>query len=277
MKIGAHIWIGKGLVKAVDDAISLGCDCFQIFLQNPRSWKRTKRSDDEVMNFISKVKENKLSPVVVHMPYILNLASPEKKIARMSQVLLEYELLESERLKADYYVIHPGSHKGAGVEAGIKNLTGNIKPFVHSSVKILVENTAGQGDMLGGRWEEFGYLFDSIGTAVGICFDTAHAFQAGYDIRDAQVISKILEEIKKYSASIMLVHANDSVSVLGSHLDRHQHIGRGYIGRKTFELLIKNKYFGALPFIIETPKVNIEADRRNLKILRVLGIKYGKV
>ncbi|MCM8829943.1 MAG: deoxyribonuclease IV [Candidatus Omnitrophica bacterium] len=279
MLIGAHIWINKGLASAVETANLLGCNCFQIFLQNPRSWKRKKRDNNEVMKFREKVKSYKISPVVIHMPYILNLSSPEKGILKKSRELFEYEMMEAEELNADYYIIHPGSHKGAGIDAGIKNLTESIKPFVRKKPEILIENTAGQGDTIGGRWEDFVYLFEKLEGDIGICFDTAHSFQAGYDIKDKEVLLDMLEKIDRIliRKGIFVIHANDSLSPLGSHLDRHQHIGKGYLGKETFELLIRNEYLGALPFIIETPKEDMDMDKKNLNILKDIGFKYHRI
>ncbi|MBN1446277.1 MAG: deoxyribonuclease IV [Candidatus Omnitrophica bacterium] len=279
MRTGAHIWIGEGIEKAVDTAEMLGCGCFQIFLQNPRSWKRRKRADEEISAFKKSVKRSNIKPVVVHMPYILNLASPDKKIAAMSQALFEKEMIEAESLGADYYVIHPGSHRGAGIEAGMKNLAASLRPFAASSPRILLENTAGQGNTIGGRWEDFAYLFGRFGNDIGLCFDTAHAFQAGYNIKDEEKLNEMLGAISTNLApgAILLIHANDSASPMGSGLDRHQHIGRGYLGEEAFELLVKDAYCGTLPFIIETPKSEINADRKNLEILRTIGMKYGKI
>ncbi|MCM8777051.1 MAG: deoxyribonuclease IV [Candidatus Omnitrophica bacterium] len=279
MLIGAHIWINKGLVSAVETANLLGCNCFQIFLQNPRSWKRKRRNSNEVMKFREKVKNYKISPVVIHMPYILNLSSPDREILKKSRELLEYEMIEAEQLGADYYVIHPGSHRGAGIDVGIKNLVESIKPFVRKKPEILVENTAGHGNTIGGRWEDFVYLFEKFGGDIGICFDTAHTFQAGYDIRDEDKFLEMLEMIdnKLLPKGILVVHANDSGSPLGSHLDRHQHIGEGFLGRKTFEILIKDRYIGTLPFIIETPKMDIEADKKNLDILKSIEKRYHRL
>ncbi|MCM8825725.1 MAG: deoxyribonuclease IV [Candidatus Omnitrophica bacterium] len=183
MIIGAHIWINRGLEIAVETAILSGCNCLQIFLQNPRSWKRKKRCSYEVMKFREKVKNYKISPVVIHMPYIINLSSPHNEILRKSRVLFECEMREAEELGADYYIVHPGSHRGAGIGVGIKNFAESIKPFIKKKPKILIENTAGQGNTIGGRWEDFVYLFEKFGDSIGICLDTAHSFQAGYDIR----------------------------------------------------------------------------------------------
>ncbi len=279
MRIGAHIWIGEGLEKAVDTAETLGCGCFQMFLQNPRSWNRRKRPDEEITAFRKSIKKSNIKPVVVHMPYILNLASPDRKIAGMSQALFEKEMMEAENIGADYYVIHPGSHRGAGIETGIKNLAASLGPFAGSVPKILLENTAGQGNTIGGRWEEFIYLFEKFGKDIGLCFDTAHAFQSGYNIKDEENLREMLDVIdgKLASGAILLIHANDSASPLGSGLDRHQHIGRGFLGKDSFELLVKDAYCGTLPFIIETPKSEINSDRKNIEILKKMGMKYGKI
>jgi len=279
MRTGAHIWIGEGLEQAVEVAKELGCDCFQIFLQNPRSWKRRKRSDEELRGFRESVIRNNIMPVVVHMPYLLNLASPDRRISAMSRALFEKEMDEAQSIGADYYVLHPGSHMGTGLDAGVKNLAENLKSFVGISPGILLENTAGQGNTIGGRWEDFAYLFERFGGDVGICLDTAHAFEAGYDIRKKEGLYDMLDTIdrKLGSSRILVVHANDSASKLGSRLDRHQHISRGYLGKTAFDLLVRDEYCGNLPFIIETPKSDANADRRNLRILKEIGEKYGKI
>ncbi len=279
MRIGAHIWIGEGLEKTVDTAEMLGCGCFQMFLQNPRSWNRRKRPDEEIAAFRKSIKKSNIKPVVVHMPYILNLASPDSKIAGMSQALFEKEMTEAESIGADFYVIHPGSHRGAGIEAGIKNLASSLSPFTGSLPKILLENTAGQGNTIGGRWEDFEYLFEKFGKDIGLCFDTAHAFQSGYNIKHEENLREMLDVIDRRlgSGAILLIHANDSASELGSGLDRHQHIGRGFLGKDSFELLVKDSYCGTLPFIIETPKSEINSDRKNLEVLKTIGMKYGKI
>jgi deoxyribonuclease IV len=279
MKIGSHILIGGGLEKSIEVAEMLGCNCFQFFLQNPRSWERRKRLDAELSNFRIKREKSNLSPLVVHMPYLMNLASTERKILLMSQRLLEREMTEAEAIGADFYVVHPGSHKGTGVETGVKNLASSLKPFAGVTPKILLENTAGQGSTIGGSWEDLGYLFETFGNGIGICLDTAHAFEAGYDIRREEVLNEMKKKIGKILGlhNLLLIHANDSASPLGSRLDRHQHISEGYLGKKAFELLVKDEYFGTLPFIIETPKSDATSDKKNLRVLKELGVRYKKL
>ncbi|MGI6595817.1 MAG: deoxyribonuclease IV [Elusimicrobia bacterium] len=275
MRLGTHIWIGRGLASVFQISEALGCECFQIFLQNPRSWSRKQRSDAEIDVFRQGVKRQNVFPVVVHMPYLLNLSSPDKNILQKSRTLFEHEMIEAAQLGADYYVIHPGSHKGEGIETGVRNLIQSIKPFIGEKPKILLENTAGQGNTIGGKWEDFIPLFERYGNDIGLCFDTAHAFQSGYDIRRATILLEMLDNIDRKLApnNVLLIHSNDSPSGLGSHLDRHQNIGEGLLGIKTFDMLIRNKTLGKLPFILETPKSDIDADKKNLAVLRQIWEK----
>jgi len=279
VKLGAHIWIGEGLLKTIEVAEYLGCDCFQIFLHNPRSWEIKKRNRDEIIEFRKVLKEKGIEMVVVHMPYILNLSSPDKEISLLTMKKLEKEIEESEEIGASYYVIHPGSHKGEGIESGWKRLVNNLKKFKDAKVKILIENTSGQGNLLGSRWEEFKYAVEKLDGDIGICFDTAHAFQSGYRINTQNGLENMKKEIEKNFplGYIHLIHANDSATECGSKKDRHYHIGKGFIGMEGFESIIKDGFFGNLPFIIETPKSTIEKDKENLRILRKIGEKYGKV
>ncbi|MCS7181245.1 MAG: deoxyribonuclease IV, partial [bacterium] len=143
-------------------------------------------------------------------------------------------------------------------------------------IKILLENTSGQGSSIGYNFEQLGYILDKLDGNFGICFDTAHFFQAGYNIKKFEIVKKDIEKFINLRY-IKLVHANDSETDCGSKVDRHQHIGKGKIGIKGFEEIIKDEYFGSLPFIIETPKLSLKEDERNIRILRRIGEKYGKI
>jgi len=279
MKIGAHLWISEGIENMFKIARYLKCDCMQIFLHNPRRWSFPSKSNNKNIMLKKCLEKEKISPFVIHMRYLLNLSSPEKEVSYHSLKILEKEIEESEEIGADYYVIHPGSHKGAGKVIGLKNLVENLKCIKNKKTKILIENTSGQKNSIGSKWEEFSYLLEKIGDKIGFCFDTAHAFESGYNIREKEKLEEMLEEIDKNLSLryILLIHANDSGTKCGSKIDRHQHIGKGFLGEKTFELLIKNEYLGKLPFIIETPYTNLESDKTNLEILREIGKKYGKI
>ncbi|MCX7705377.1 MAG: deoxyribonuclease IV [bacterium] len=267
MKIGAHVWVGNGLNNAGKAAVNIGCQCIQIFLHNPRSWKISRRNNDEMIGFTVFLKENNIQPLAVHMPYLLNLASPDRKIFSLSIKRLEIEMEEAEKMVADFYIIHPGSCPSK--IKGIKQLCEGLKNFTGLKTRILIENTSGQGNSLGGNWQDFEYLFQKL-EGIGICFDTAHAFASGNDFRTKIGFRKMISDMEKYfpRKSIFLVHANDSLSECGSRIDRHQHLGKGFIGKNGFKILMKDQYFSLLPFIIETPKTSLDDDRQNLKWLK---------
>ncbi|MCK9266688.1 deoxyribonuclease IV [bacterium] len=279
MKIGAHIFLGKKLNSVLETTLLLNCDCCQIFLHNPRGWNRKSRDDEELVEFKKDSETKKVFPIAVHMPYLVNFATPDKTIIHKSCKVLEVELEECEKMGVAYYVIHPGSHKGMGINYGVASVADNLKNFVGGNVKILLENTAGQGDSVGSKWNELGEILDKLNGKAGVCFDTAHAFESGYDLATEGFVENLKSEIEKSFGLryILMVHANDSLTSKGSRSDRHQHIGEGHIGLKGFENLIKDDYFGTLPYIIETPKDTPADDIRNLKILRKLGEKYGKI
>ncbi|HOK57282.1 MAG TPA: deoxyribonuclease IV [bacterium] len=276
MRVGAHLWIGEGIEKTLEYCEYLGCNCFQIFLSNPRSWKRKEKSIEEIIRFREKIKLKKIKPIVIHMPYILNVAENNIKEKKKIVQLLEKEIEESENLKADFYVLHPGFHKGIGEKKGIENVINTLKNFSISKIKILLENTSGQGTSIGYKFEHFSFLFDRLGDNFGVCFDTAHAFQSGYNLKNFE---KVKENIEKFIplSYILLIHANDSKTELNSKTDRHEHIGKGKIGIKGFEEIIKDEYFGNLSYIIETPKLSLKEDKKNIEILKKIGEKYGKI
>lgn len=279
MKVGVHLWTGEGLKKTIEHCDYLKCDCFQIFLHSPRKWERKRRGKKEVEEFKKELSKRKIHPFVVHMPYLINLASPYKNVRYNSLKLLEREIEEAEITGAHFYVIHPGSHKGDGKKNGWRRVCGGLKKIVGSKTKILIENTAGQGNSLGEKLEEFKVLIDCFGDKIGFCIDTAHLFQAGYNFKEKEGFYEMKEEIEKNLSLgyILLIHANDSATACGSKIDRHQHIGKGYIGMEGFEKFIKDEYFGNLPFIIETPKESLKQDKKNIEVLRKIGVHYGKI
>ncbi len=276
MKIGAHLWIGGGLLKTVEYCDYLECNCFQIFLSNPRRWKRKYRDEQEIDKFKEEIRKREIHPIVVHMPYILNIAEENEKIKAKIINFLKEEIEESIRIGAEYYILHPGFYKGITEEKGLKNVVSILKNFLNTGIKILIENTAGQGTSLGYNFKQLSYILEKLNSNFGICFDTAHAFQSGYNLKDFENVKKDIEKFVDLSY-ILLIHANDSKTPIGSRIDRHEHIGKGKIGKVGFENIIKDIYFGNLPFIIETPKLSLKEDKKNIKILRKIGEKYGKI
>lgn len=267
MKVGAHIWIGSGLKKAGEMAVSMGCECIQIFLHNPRSWKIFQRSEDEISAFAFFLKEKNICPLCIHMPYVLNLASPDKEIFTLSTKRLQMEMREAEKMGADFYIIHPGSC--VSKMYGLKKITAALNDFAGMKTKILIENTAGQGKTIGGDWEDFGYFFEKLKN-FGVCFDTAHAFVSGNNFRNKKGFIEMKSKIEKFFPlkSIDIVHANDTLGECGKHIDRHQHLGSGFVGKSGFKTLLDDRHFSSLPFIIETPKNSLQDDITNLLWLR---------
>ena len=275
LPIGVHVSISGSIDKAVDRATELGCTTFQIFTRNPRGWKFSALKEEDAKNFREKLASSDLVSPLDHMPYLPNLAAPEVQIYNQSVHVLTGELKRSAALGIPYVVTHVGSHKGKGIAYGIKRVTDacNIAlKDADSNSMILLEITAGTKNSVGSTFEHLRQIIDGIrpNGRVGLCFDTCHAFAAGYDISRKDGIErtiKLLDEIIGLER-VKAVHANDSKGPLGSGLDRHEHIGLGYIGEKGFRELFSHKYFKELPMVLETPIDARRDDVGNIKKLR---------
>jgi deoxyribonuclease-4 len=276
---GAHMSVAGGLAKAFDRASRVNAKALQIFTRNQRQWSVPSLSDDEVAAFTSSWRAWGNLPVAAHGSYLINLANPEKEAARRSIEGLSGEIIRCSRLHIPYLIIHPGSHMGSGVRTGLsavsRNLDASMEKAADPTVTVLLETTAGQGTGLGSRFEELAHILERslFKERLGVCFDTCHAFAAGYDIRTREAFEKTFRE---FDSSIGLerlrfFHLNDSKHALGSRLDRHQHIGRGEIGRAGFRLLVNDPRFRNHPMVLETPKgKELAEDKRNLRLLRSL-------
>ncbi len=260
MLLGAHVSISGTIDKAVDRARDLRCTTFQIFTRNPRGWKAKKLSDEEVEEFRKKMKEYNYNIAVSHMPYLPNISSPILQTFRKSVSSLIQELERSGELGLNYLVVHIGSHLGKGLDAGIKKAAEAVNTAlskVDNDVMILLENMAGQRNSVGSRFEDIKRILNLIEypDRVGVCIDTCHAFAAGYDLRTREAIENTLRDFDEIIGLRLLkvVHINDSKGDLGSHLDRHEHIGMGKIGENGFKELFHNPHIRNLPLILETP------------------------
>ena len=238
----------------------MGCDTFQIFTRNPRGWKYKKLGAEEVSEFQRKLTSNTLSPVVAHMPYLPNLSSPRKMIHNRSTKSLSAELNRCGVLGLQYLVTHLGSHMGEGQDLGLERITGSINQALSENpneVTVLLENTAGTKNSMGSSFEDLKRILQGVDDRrrVGICFDTAHAYAAGYDLHSPRGVDETLQRFDTVlGREIMkVVHLNDSKVGLGSGRDLHEHIGMGYIGEKGFRVLLKHEAMRDLPFIMETP------------------------
>jgi len=277
MKIGFHVSIEGSVDKAVDRALKLGCNTFQIFTKNPRQWMPRTLTSEETMAFTEKVQINDVKPVFGHMAYLPNLASSKDAVYSRSVTMLILELKRCRQLKIPYLVIHLGSHLGAGVEFGFTRIINAIDrafEVVDGSVTLLLENSAGSGNSMGSSFEELEHimsrLFDS--KRVGICFDTCHAFAAGYDLRSQKSVEATLKAFDTIIGfgKLKLVHLNDSKGDLNSHIDRHEHIGEGRIGDEGIRNVLESR-LGQFPLILETPRDEKTGDIENLRKVHLLS------
>jgi len=278
IRCGVHVSIAGSIDQAVDRAKEKRCDTFQVFTRNPRGWKFKKLIPDEVTLFRQKLKESMIEPAVAHMPYLPNLSCPMKMIYKKSVKALTVELDRCAMLGMPYLVTHLGSHLGKGRDIGLERLIEAINAAFDSSrgrTMLLLENTAGTKNSMGSSFEDMREILDHVAekSRVAVCFDTCHAFAAGYDLRDAESVERTVAELGKVVGLDLLkvVHANDSKGKLASRLDRHEHIGMGQIGEQGFKAILHNDVFRKLPLILETPLDRRGTDVTNLRRLRELA------
>ena len=281
MKIGCHISIVGGIDNSVKRAEELGCSTMQIFSKNASTWREKILKKDEVENFRGNLKNSNISPVFIHTPYLINLASPSDELYFKSISAFLEEMKRADILLPDPYLItHPGAHTGAGEEYGIQRIIRALNIILEKSADlglktmILLEDTAGSGTHLGYNFYQLKRIAEGAndGKRIGMCFDTCHAFAAGYDLSHQEGIEQTLEELEKYIGldKLKVIHLNDSKFPLSSRKDRHMHIGKGYIGLEGFRALVNHKYLKDLPFILETPKHDEEDDLKNINLAKSL-------
>jgi deoxyribonuclease IV len=273
-----HVSIAGAIDQSVDRAVESHCDTFQIFTRNPRGWKVSKLEPKEVESFKSKLKQHKLGPVVSHMPYLPNLSSPKDDFYEKSVEALVGEVDRCAALKIEYIVIHLGSHLGYGREAGLKRLVAALNratPKIRGDLKILLENTAGQANSMGSKFEDLREIIDQsrYPKRLGVCLDSCHLYASGYDLHTSKSVKATMERFNEIVGidELKVLHVNDSKNGLGSGLDRHEHIGMGYIGAEGFRALLHYPSIRELPLILETPIDERRDDQENLKMIRELG------
>lgn len=272
MLLGVHCSVSGGLEKAFDEAGKLGIDTFQIFTRNQRQWKAKPISDAESRTFKSAFKSSKVKIAFSHASYLINLASNKDDLLQKSIDAMIAELERCDALGLSYVVAHPGTAKDLEEKVALDRVAKSIQHIIEATpdnnVKILIENTAGQGTTLGYDFQHLGKIMDLVKSdRLAACFDTCHAFAAGYDISNKAVFEKTFNEWDKTIglSNLKAIHLNDSKTLLGSRVDRHAHIGQGNIGTEAFKLIIKT--FQDVPKVLETPKEE-NMDEENLKVLR---------
>ena len=280
MNLGAHMSIAGGIPRALERGKAVGCSVVQIFLKNQVQWVGKPLLPDEIREFRRLQKETRILTVFAHATYLINLAAPVEKEWKRAVDAFADELERAEALGLPFVVIHPGSHKGSGLQAGIARVVAALDELCRRTrgyrVKTLLENTAGAGNTVGARFEELQAMLERAVAPdrIGICLDTCHLFAAGYDIRTREGYEATMAECDRTlrTERVLAFHLNDAKKGLGSGLDRHQHIGQGEIGLTAFRCLLNDPRFADLPMTLETPKEpEPEADLRNLATLRKLA------
>ncbi len=276
--LGAHESGAGGLHLAFDRLQRVGGEALQLFTRNQRQWNPHPLTADEISLFQAAWQQGGHLPVASHASYLINLASGKQELIDKSITALAAEIHRCEQLGIPFVVIHPGSHGGDGVEAGLVQFARALDLALDETgagVMVLLETTAGQGTSLGSRFEELAFILEHsrYPQRLGVCVDTCHIFAAGYDIRTLSAYTQTMEEFDRLMGvgRIKFFHLNDSKQGLASRVDRHEHIGQGAIGLDGFRSLLNDPRFAGHPMTLETPKGDdLQEDRDNLLVLRRL-------
>lgn len=281
MLLGSHVSIGGGLHKAFAMARDIGCTAIQIFTKNASRWQAKPLTQKAIDQFADAWNASNVVSVAAHDSYLINLGTPKPDLLKKSQDALLTELQRCEQLGIPYLVMHPGSHVGSGEEDGLKRVAESFD-IIHEQTpdyacQILVETTAGQGSALGYTFEQLAKIRELVRNPerIGICLDTCHIFAAGYELRTEEGYQATMEAFDHIIGlqHLKVIHVNDSLKDLGSRIDRHQGIGKGFIGLDGFRHLMQDQRLADIPKILETPKDKepVASDQENLRILRELG------
>jgi deoxyribonuclease-4 len=277
MRFGFHISIAGGFSKVAERARVRGCETIQLFSRNPRGWKYDPLDEVEIKVFRASIQSSGLFPVFLHLPYLPNIASLSSRFYSRSIDSIATDLERAGRLGAQYLIIHIGHRLESSEEEGVNAVSQGINEVFKrdkNSVILLLENTAGQGSEIGSTFEQIRAIIDRVDETerIGICLDTAHSYEAGYDLSNKEGIERTLESVDHTVGlkRLHLLHLNDSKTPLGSHKDRHWHIGEGHIGLKGFRHLINHPAVRHLPGIMETPRTDTVEDLKNMEVIRRL-------
>jgi deoxyribonuclease-4 len=279
MKFGAHMSIAGGLHRAFAHGERAGCDTLQIFSKNQQQWRARPLAAEEIAQFQAEQARTGIRPVVVHDSYLINLASPDDALWEKSVAAFAEELERAAALGCPFLVTHPGAHMGAGEEAGLRRVAAALNRLfaagAGAGVTVLLENTAGQGSSLGASFAHLARLLElsAFPERLGICIDTCHLLAAGYDFRTPETYAATFGELDRLVGldRVKVFHLNDSQRDLGARVDRHAHIGEGFVGLEGFRLLVNDPRFAGAPMILETPKGDdLAEDIANLARLRGL-------
>jgi deoxyribonuclease IV len=279
VRLGVHVSVAGGVDRAVSRAREKGCDAFQIFASNPRGWKSNPISDESRKRFRALQKQYDLFPAVDHMPYLPNLASAKEDVYAKSVQALARELERCQTLGIPYLVTHLGSHLGAGRERGLERIVAALQAVFSEhdgDTILLLENSAGTKNSMGSTFSDIAAVLQSLPderSRLGVCLDTCHLHAAGYDLGSPGALSATLDHFQEHIGreKLMLIHLNDCRGSLGSHMDRHEHIGLGQIGVEGFRAILCHPALFGLAMILETPVDGRRDDKGNLDVARRLA------
>ena len=282
MYFGAHVGSGGGVWKAVDQGVELGCEAIQFFAGSPRTWAPTIYKERDAARFREARAASPIHFVVIHTIYLINLAGANENFYEKSVVSLVGAVAAAEQLGADAIVTHVGSHQGAGFAAGLERvraaLLRALDQCAGARVRVLLENTAGAGGTMGVSFKELAAMIEAVDgdPRLGLCLDSAHLFEAGYELRTRAGLDDMLAELDATAGRdrLVMMHLNDSKTPLGSNRDRHENIGGGMLGRDAFAHIVNHPALAAVPGILEVPGFAGDGpDRENVQILRDLQEK----
>ncbi len=283
VRLGVHVSVAGGVDRAVSRAREKGCDAFQIFSSNPRKWRSNPIPRECAKRFIDLQRQSSLSLAVDHMPYLPNLASAKEDVYAKSVQSLAKELERCQALGIPYLVTHMGSHMGEGRESGLAKIVSALQTVFsecNSDTVLLLENSAGAQNSMGSTFSDIAAVLESLPMnrrRLGVCLDTCHLHAAGYDLRTSAALQATLDQFQDCIGreKLMLIHLNDCKGTIGSHLDRHEHIGLGQIGMEGFRAILCHPALADLAMILETPMDDRRDDSGNLEVARRLasGIK----
>ncbi len=278
MLLGAHTSTTGGMARALVRGADIGCECIQVFVKNNMQWFAKPYQPDELSAWASEMASGKVKVAFGHAGYLINLAAPEGENREKSLKSLKMELDMAGSLGLPFLVIHPGSHLKAGEEQGIRQIVSGLDTVfaqTDSPTRVALEVTAGQGCCLGNKIEHIAMIYEKAQhpERLGLCLDTAHLFEAGYDIRTPEGWNAVLRRVEELFGlqNLLGMHINDSKSDFGSRVDRHEHIGKGKIGVEAFRTIVNDERLTHIPGALETPKSkDFHEDRENLALLRSL-------
>lgn len=279
MKFGAHMPAAGGAWRALERGRAIGCEVVQLFVKNNMQWFGRAPEPDALDRYTSALAASDFACVFGHTGYLINLGGSEGANREKSLRSLIQEIELATALKLPFLVMHPGAHLGAGEAAGLENIVRGLdeafRATRRSPVRIALENTAGQGSCLGHRFEHLQEIYDRVASPqrLAVCLDTAHLFEAGFDIRQPQTWDAVLTEVDERLGleQIVAFHLNDSKTACGSRVDRHAGIGAGHIGKTAFRHIVNDPRLRGRPGCLETPKSpDLHEDVENLAILRGL-------